>query len=260
MKKHILFSIFLLFILALAACAKTAVEDKMPVVEEDSAQIPAGESKQQTQEKPEPVYKVATLSYPDSVDLGQKFIIKWKVESSENKSIEHTAVHYANYPVPNPKLPSDYKFASRILSGSIPGEFSSEFAVETYGTMYFRTHAIIEGKHYWSEEKSFVVKKPKEQEATPQVKQFIVEADDNGFYPPEPIKVNKGEKVYIEFKVRENNVYYGGLQIKSKYFDTGKIIPGEKATVDFTALESFTITSYWPASGVKKADLKVEVS
>ncbi len=254
MKKSSLFALFLVFVF-LAACSKTPVENKAsPAVYEK----PSGQQQSQA-EAQEGIYKVTTLEYPKSADLGQKFIIKWKVESSENKSIEHTAVHYSNNSAPDAKVPSDYRFVSKIQAGKIPGEFSSEFAVETYGTMYFRTHAIIDGKHYWSEEKSFVVKKPKEQETTPQVKQLTIEADDNGFYPGDAIKVNKGEKVYIEFVARKDNVYYGGLQIKSKYFDTGKIIKGEKATVDFSAFESFTITSYWPSSGVKKADLEVVV-
>lgn len=88
---------------------------------------------------------------------------------------------------------------------------------------------------------------------------FSVEADDNGFYPSRAIEVEKGTKVKITFKVRSSGVYYGGLDFRSDKFKTSAIPPGRSTTVEFTADNSFIITSYWPASGVKKAELKVEV-
>lgn len=89
--------------------------------------------------------------------------------------------------------------------------------------------------------------------------QFEIEADDNGFYPASPIAVEKGTKVKIVFKVRSSGVYFGGLDFRSTKFKTAAIPPGGSTTVEFIADESFTITSYWPASGVKKADLRIEV-
>lgn len=55
------------------------------------------------------------------------------------------------------------------------------------------------------------------------------------------------------------NVYYAGLDFRSPKFASKSAKPGESVEVEFTADESFIITSYWPASGVKKADLKVEI-
>jgi hypothetical protein len=92
------------------------------------------------------------------------------------------------------------------------------------------------------------------------VKEYTIEADDNGFYPGSPIEVSKGDSVKITFMVRTNNVYYGGLQFKSTAFSTGKVSPGGSKTVEFTAEGDMTITSYWGASLVKKADLQVKVS
>ena len=89
--------------------------------------------------------------------------------------------------------------------------------------------------------------------------EFKVEADDIGFYPQNVLSVAKGSKVVIHFIVRETNVYYGGLDFRSPKFKTPSVKPGGTTSVEFTADEPFTITSYWPASGVKKADLNVEV-
>lgn len=96
--------------------------------------------------------------------------------------------------------------------------------------------------------------------AAPSVKEFTIEADDKGFYPSNTITAAKGELVRVTFKVRTSSVYYGGLQIKGKLFNTGDIKPGQSATVEFTADFDSTFASYWPSSGVKKADGKIDVT
>lgn len=93
----------------------------------------------------------------------------------------------------------------------------------------------------------------------PVLMELKVEADDNGFYPSEAIAVAKGSKVKLHFIVRSTNVYFGGLDFRSPKFKTDSVKPGGSTAAEFTADESFVITSYWPASGVRKADLKVEV-
>ena len=94
---------------------------------------------------------------------------------------------------------------------------------------------------------------------SPQIKEFIVEGDDLGIYPAIST-VNKGDKVKMTFKVRTEKVYYNGLDFRSNVFDTGTILPGNEKTVEFTAEETFTYTSYWPASGVEKAVGKIIVN
>jgi HEPN domain-containing protein len=96
-------------------------------------------------------------------------------------------------------------------------------------------------------------------ECQPQVFEFTLEADDSGFYPQSTIEVPRGSKVKITFVVRTSNVYYGGLDFRSPKFETRQVRPGEKATVEFVADESFTFTSYWPLSGVQKATGRVIV-
>ncbi len=250
-------ALLVVLVVLMSACSQKPAENTETQAQQSASGTPPVPP---TVSEPEGVYRIILVSYPVQVDIGQKFNITWKIESNKKNDIQGTRVYYGSAKVANPSATTDYKFSSKALSGSIPSVFSSEFAFETYGTLYFRTHAVIDRKEYWGEEKAIVVNPPKPQEKTAQVKQFMIGADDAAFYPGDPIKVNKGEKVYIEFDVHNDNVYYGGLQVKSPYFDTGKINKGEKATVDFTATDSFTITSYWPATGVKKADLKVVVS
>lgn len=92
----------------------------------------------------------------------------------------------------------------------------------------------------------------------PGIVSFTVVADDNGLYP-QTVTVPKDAIVNITFKVRTQNVYYGGLDFRSTKFNTGTVKPGGETTVQFTADESFTYTSYWPVSNRKKADGTINV-
>lgn len=96
-------------------------------------------------------------------------------------------------------------------------------------------------------------------------REFKLESDDLGFYEPYPAKiesisVSRGARVRIYFLVREQNVYYGGLDFRSPQFKTASAGPGKTAVVEFTASESFIISSVWPASNVLKANLKIAVA
>lgn len=95
---------------------------------------------------------------------------------------------------------------------------------------------------------------------TTQLRTFTIEADDSGFYPSGKINVNKGDRVKITFVVKTTNTYFGGLDFRSIVWgDTGTVKPGESKTVEFTADNTFTFTSYWPISSVKKSDGQVVV-
>ena len=91
-----------------------------------------------------------------------------------------------------------------------------------------------------------------------EAKNFTIEGDDT-VMSPSTIEVNKGDKVRITFKVREEKVSFGGLDFRSDYFTTNKISPGSTGEVEFTAEKSFSFTSYWPASNVVKARGRVVV-
>ena len=89
--------------------------------------------------------------------------------------------------------------------------------------------------------------------------EFTVEADDNNFYPNK-IKAKIGDIVKINFKFRDDLIYFAGLDIKGPFEDIKYKLKGEQPiTREFTMKDATKITSYWPSSGVKKADLIVEV-
>ncbi len=94
---------------------------------------------------------------------------------------------------------------------------------------------------------------------TQTVKEFFLEADDDGFYPSSMINVTKGDTVKITFTVKTTNTYFAGLEIRSEAFMTGQIPKGQSKTVGFTADRSFQFTSHWPSTQVLKAIGQVNV-
>lgn len=100
-------------------------------------------------------------------------------------------------------------------------------------------------------------------------KEFILETDDNGFYMNgakiENLEVDKGAKVKLAFKFRDDGIYYGGLDISSSSpsvsFQTIKYTKGSNETksAEFTASSGFKVTSYWPSSSSRKASFDVKV-
>ena len=104
---------------------------------------------------------------------------------------------------------------------------------------------------------SDIVQKAEENKA--KANEFTVEADDDGFYP-DVIKAKANEIVKINFKFRDASIYFAGLDIKGPFEIVKYKLKGEQPiTREFTLLEETKIVSYWPASGVKKATLIVEV-
>lgn len=226
-----------------------------------------------TKTEPQPP-GVKVLSYPNSVNVGQSIKVIWRVESPETEEINHTAVHYDTQYHPGifstTKTPaeSNYPNLTPVQKGTIPATFTAQIPTSESGKIYFRAHAIIDGKHYWSEEMEVDVvgeAMTTTKTATVQAgREFTIEADDFGFYingsKITSIRVAKNENVKITFDVIKERVYFGGLDFRSPKFDTGKVNPGSSKTVNFISDSDFTITSYWPASNQKKADLKVSVA
>jgi eight-cysteine-cluster-containing protein len=95
----------------------------------------------------------------------------------------------------------------------------------------------------------------------PPAKDITIEADDSGFYPSGNIEISKGQTLNLTFKVRTENVYYGGLLIEAdnKEFTTGNLAPGEKKTISIAPKQDISFTSYWPSSRRVKAHGKIIV-
>ncbi|MBI4143281.1 hypothetical protein HY487_00185 [Candidatus Woesearchaeota archaeon] len=91
------------------------------------------------------------------------------------------------------------------------------------------------------------------------MEEFTVEADDKGFYPG-TLKAKIGDKVRINFKFRDDSIYFAGLDVKGPFEDINYKLDGEQpVTREFIMKDETRITSWWPSSGVKKATLVVEV-
>ena len=110
--------------------------------------------------------KVYLVDLPATVNANSKFVVKWRVDSNQQKDITHTAVHYGSASVggalsadvspANSGYPS---FTPEYASGNfkIPNEFSTAMVLESKGIIFARAHVIVDGKNYWSDEKSIQV-------------------------------------------------------------------------------------------------------
>ena len=238
---------------------------------------------------------VRLLSTPRAGRTNRKLNVTWRVSSPIRKTINHTAVHFGytsrpgelglNIAPPNAGYPGLTPTHAKKRS-EIPATFSDKIIPDKVGTLYLRAHAIIDGGHYWGDETSIEIKggflfsppetpRPKPKPTPPPIsipgpvlpvpppvllKTFIIEADDAGFYPNGNLTVNKGDTVKITFKVRSTGVYFGGLDFRgAPYFTSPKVLPGGETTVEFTADQSFTYSSYWPASSILKSSGTITV-
>lgn len=101
---------------------------------------------------------------------------------------------------------------------------------------------------------------PQKPEAQAGVSEFTVEADDNDFYPNK-LQAKIGDKVKINFRFRDSSIYFAGLDVKGPFEDINYRLKGEQPVArEFPMKGETRITSWWPASGVKKATLTVEIA
>lgn len=110
--------------------------------------------------------KISFVDIPSTVKPSSKFVVKWGVDSNQQKNITHTAVHYGNKSVQGDLstdvTPSNSGYPDltpEYVSGvnKIPNEFNTAMVLENKGTIYARAHVIVDGKNYWSDEKSIKV-------------------------------------------------------------------------------------------------------
>ena len=90
--------------------------------------------------------------------------------------------------------------------------------------------------------------------------EFTVEADDNGFYP-NSITAKTGDAIKINFKFRDDSIYFAGLDLKGPFQTLHyKLHSQQPLTASFIVDGAARIDSYWPSSGVHKATLTVQAS
>ena len=217
---------------------------------------------------PPQIPEITVLSAPTTAEAGQEISFSWRIEGLET-TIPHTAIHFdyssnpGAYDVEVTPGASGYgSLTPDFASGefSIPDEFSATVTPDQTGTLYYRAHAIIDGKNYWTNERSIAVSEVMQ---LPSVEEFTIDADDNSFdmdgQDLSSITVSSGSLVKITFLVDPVQVYFGGLDFRGCGQNTGKVAPGGSVTVEFTATSSCDIKSYWPASNRLKDTLQVVV-
>lgn len=103
---------------------------------------------------------VEMLDYPTTVQAGQVFAVKWRVNLEGMTT--HTSVHWANVSYAGefgtnvtPASSGYTDLVTDFASGNftIPAEFEGNAtASSSAGTMYMRGHVIFEGAQYWTDE------------------------------------------------------------------------------------------------------------
>ena len=91
----------------------------------------------------------------------------------------------------------------------------------------------------------------------PGAEEFSVESDDFGFYP-NSLTARINDTIIINFRFRNATMYFAGIDIQGP-FPTVKYRHGDRQPIraEFVMKEDTKITSYWPSTGIKKADLIV---
>lgn len=204
---------------------------------------------------------IGLTNFPETAYVNVPFTVIWKIDNDGQAEIPHTAVHYGQVPVAEPKAATDYPSAGKYFEGTVPGSFNDAITIASSGMYYFRVHAIVDGKDVWTEEHKITVVNPS---TSTTVREIYVKADDSGFYdkndnPMTEIRAKLGEKLRITFKTLTSNVYYSGLRYESEDFgfDTGKVSPGKEGEAEFTVGDRGEIKSFWPSSDTLKATLSV---
>jgi hypothetical protein len=101
--------------------------------------------------------------YSNRVSVGEPIVIKWWFIPPEDMKMTHTGIHYGNSSKPGDLDRSvditGAGYTEVILPPTIleTTNFEVTLTARQSGTIYFRAHAIIDGKNYWSEEKSIRV-------------------------------------------------------------------------------------------------------
>ncbi|MBI4991508.1 hypothetical protein HZB96_05465 [Candidatus Gottesmanbacteria bacterium] len=112
-------------------------------------------------------YKMTLVNAPQESVAGNNITFTWRVDGPST-TINHTSVHYGTVSHPgvlekNVK-PADTKytdFVKDFASGkfNIPLQFIGNTVITTPGKYYFRVHALVKDKNYWSDEFSLDVVK-----------------------------------------------------------------------------------------------------
>lgn len=113
-----------------------------------------------------PQYDISLVSGPTELTQGDTATFTWQL-SGPSKTIHTTTVYYGTTSFPETLTRSTEPGATHytdwvkdFMQGdfSIPLRYIGNTTIATSGTYFYRAYALIDGKHYWSGERSLVVK------------------------------------------------------------------------------------------------------
>jgi len=112
------------------------------------------------------ITKLMNLTYPESIEIGSSASFVWKVEVPSGLSTENTSLYWGYESTPSalkdydspqavgyPNHPTDYEAGEFPL----PSDFSVTITPDKIGKVYFRSYALVQGRHLWTDESSFTV-------------------------------------------------------------------------------------------------------
>ncbi len=111
-------------------------------------------------------YKVTLVNAPQESVAGSNVTFTWRVDGPST-TINHTSVHYSTISTPGilekTVKPGDTQYTDLVkdfASGqfTIPLQFIGNTVIAAPGKYYFRVHALVKDKNYWSEEYTLDVK------------------------------------------------------------------------------------------------------
>lgn len=115
---------------------------------------------------PTETYKVTLVDAPKSIQPGSVATFTWRVDGPP-ASIYHTAVYLGKESLPGElgreTHPADTKYTESLkdfMYGkfNIPLQFIGNVKLDAQGKYFFRVHATVKDKNYWSDEEVMEVK------------------------------------------------------------------------------------------------------
>lgn len=112
-------------------------------------------------------YKVTLVNAPQEISEGAIATFTWRVDGTP-ATINHTAVYFGlvsnSGELGAEVKPEDTKYTDFVKDFDkgefgIPLQFVGNSSIKTQGEYFFRVHALVKGKNYWSEENTLTVKK-----------------------------------------------------------------------------------------------------
>lgn len=112
-------------------------------------------------------FRLTLVDAPKEINAASTVTFTWRVDGPPT-AIHHTSVHLGTSSQPgdlgNDVKPENtaYKLAVQDFANgdfNIPLQFVGNIFVDTPGTYYYRVHADIKGKQYWTDEYTLEVKK-----------------------------------------------------------------------------------------------------